>query len=359
MLKKLMMLIRQLGLELDMPSPRLLLCVLLLLLPALSSAAVLKGKTTIKGEAAAGMEVSVYPVDALDFSAPPVHRAGPTGEDGHFEIDLPNGQYYLLAKGEGRFSYYGRNPISVPKEGLENINLLMEPVELPAPQPGGLVETGASGIVTHNGQPVASAVIMVYTDLSSQLKGMGMGMSAPTGEDGTFELPLSPGKYYLVARVRQSGMMAGPLRAGDLFGYLPGNPLVVEEGKVAAVHIPAISVPEKVERYASSLFGNTGITGRIVDGEGRPVSGVQALLYDDPMMLNRPLYVSQPTGGDGKFILSFPKGGVYYLAARDELGGTPAPGELYGRYQGNPDHSLNVSSNKLLEGVEIVVEEVY
>ena len=58
-------------------------------------------------------------------------------------------------------------------------------------------------------------------------------------------------------------------------------------------------------------------------------------------------------------ILSFPKGGHYYLAARDELGGTPAPGELYGRYQGSPDHSVNVETGKLLTGVDIRVEEVY
>ena len=319
----------------------------------------MQGKTTIQGDAVAGMEVLVYPATALDFSAEPAFKAGPTGEDGLFEIELPKGQYYLLAKGKERFAYYGRNPISVPKEGLENINLLMELESLPTPEPEGLIETGVSGMISHNGKPVSGAVVMVYTDLSSQLKGMGLGMSNPTSEDGLFEFPLPPGKYYLVVRKRSSGMMAGPLRAGDLFGYLPGNPIVVEEGQISSAHVPVISVPEKVERYASSLFGNTSIKGRIVDAEDKPVAGVQALLYDDPMMLNRPLYVSQPTGADGSFVISFPKGGKYYLAARDELGGTPAPGELYGRYQGSADHSIRLRTGKLVEGVEIKVEEVY
>ncbi|NIP56431.1 MAG: hypothetical protein GWN13_08240 [Phycisphaerae bacterium] len=154
-------------------------------------------------------------------------------------------------------------------------------------------------------------------------------------------------------------MAAGPLRAGDFFGYLPNNPLVVEENKVSSVHIPVIEVPEKVDRYAASLFGNTRIMGRILDAHGQPVSGLQALLYDDPMMLNRPLYVSQPTSEDGTFVLSFPDGGVYYLAARNELGGTPAPGELYGRYQGSADHSIRIRTGKVLEGIEIKVEEVF
>lgn len=336
----------------------LLLCATLLL-PFSVSAAMMQGKTTIQGDAVAGMEVLVYPVSALDFSEEPSYRAGPTGDDGLFSIELPKGQYYLLAKGAERFAYYGRNPISVPKGGLENINLLMELETLPAPKPEGLVETGVAGVITHNGKPVPGAVVMVYTDLSSQLKGMGLGMSNPTADDGLFEFPLPPGKYYLVVRKRNSGMRAGPLRAGDLFGYLSGNPLVVEEGQVAAVHVPVISVPEKVERYASSLFGNTSISGRIVDSEGKPVAGLQALLYDDPMMLNRPLYVSQLTGEDGVFVVSFPKGGKYFLAARDELGGTPAPGELYGRYQGSADHSVHIRTGKLIEGIEIKVEEVY
>jgi hypothetical protein len=202
-------------------------------------------------------------------------------------------------------------------------------------------------------------MVAVYPDLSSQLKGLGLGMSAPTDAQGYFELSLGSGTYYLVVRVRQNGQMAGPLKAGDLFGYLPGNPLVADEGELARVHIPLIEVPEKVERHAASLFGNTLVSGRVLDKDRRPVAGLQVLLYDDAMMLNRPLYVSQKTAADGSYQLSFPRGGHYYLAARNELGGTPAPGELYGRYQGSPDHSIKIETGKTLTDVEIVVNEVY
>jgi hypothetical protein len=188
---------------------------------------------------------------------------------------------------------------------------------------------------------------------------MGLGMAAPTDQQGYFEAPLSSGTYYLVVRVRQSGQMAGPLQAGDLFGYLPANPLTIKEGEIARVHIPLIEVPEKVDRHAANLFGNTLVSGRILDTQGAPVAGVQVLLYDDPVMLNRPLYVSQKTGADGRYQLSFPAGGRYFLAARNELGGTPAPGELYGRYQGSPDHSFEIETGKVLGDIEIVVEEVY
>lgn len=341
------------------PRTSLLLTIALLACSVSIHAATLKGKVTVASDSVAGIEVVAYPATTLDFSQQAPHSFGPTGVDGQFVLDLPKGQYYLLAKGDGLFTYYGRNPVSVSKEGLEDVNLMMVPDNLAGPASEPRMQTGVVGTVSANGQPVQNAIVTVYPDLSSQLKGMGLGMAAPTDEKGFFEVPLPAGTYYLVVRVRKSGMRAGPLRAGDLFGYLPHNPLSLKDGDVARLHIPVIEVPAKVDRHAATLFGNTRITGSIHDASGNPVNGVIAMLYDDPMMLNRPLYVSLPSAPDGSFILSFPKGGVYYLAARNELGGTPAPGELYGRYQGSPDHSVRIRTGKVLEGVEIRVEEVY
>lgn len=331
----------------------------LLVLPFAAHSATLNGKATIDGKGVAGIDILVYPMDVIDFNSTPIHRFGPTAADGHFSIELAKGQYYLFAKGQNLFAFYGRNPVSVPQEGLENVNLLLQPASLPVPGHKAQVEGGVLGTVSDGNKPVPGAIVYVYPDLTSQFKGVGLGMSVPTDAQGFFELPLPAGSYYLVVRMRKAGGFAGPLQAGDLFGYLPGNPLLLQDKKVARVHIPLIEVPEKVERYAATMFGNTGITGRIIDVKGQPVAGSQAMLYDDPMMLNRPLYVSQKTGADGRFILSFPQGGVYYLAARDQLGGTPAPGEIYGRYQGSTDHSVRIRTGKNLENVEIVVEEVY
>lgn len=332
----------------------------LLLMPMLPlSAATISGKATVDGDAVSGVEVSAYPVKALNFSEPSNYISKATLADGLFSMDLPPGEYYMLAEGKELFSFYGRNPVTVPKQGLKEVNLLMLPDNLKAPDGKSEVETGVAGYVSIDGEPVAGAVAMIYTDLSKQLKGMGLGWISPSDEAGYFEAPIPVGTYYLVVRVRKNGQMAGPLKAGDLFGYLPGNPLTVNEGRVTRVHIPLLEVPEKVSRHASNLFGNTSISGRILDSTGDPVAGLQVLLYEDSMMLNRPLFVSQKTDADGRYQLSFPKGGHYYLAARSELGGTPAPGELYGRYQGTPDHSIEIETGKMLEGVEIVVDEVY
>ena len=337
----------------------LFLVVVSLMLTFTSHAALIKGKTTVSSGAIAGIVVTAYPAESLTFDGPAPHSSKATADDGLFSLELPGGRYYLFAEGDQLFAFYGRNPITVPEEGLSDVNLLLTPDNLPVPGDPTTLVTGIAGTVSLDGQSVQGAIVTVYPDLSSQLKGMGLGMAAPTDEQGYFELPLTVGTYYLVVRVRQNGQMAGPLKAGDLFGYLAGNPLLINEGDPARVHIPLIEVPEKVSRHAANLFGNTSISGLVLDQKGEPVAGLQVLLYEESMMLNRPLYVSQKTAADGRYQLSFPKGGHYYLAARNELGGTPAPGEFYGRYQGTPDHSIQIETGKTLVDIEIVVDEVY
>jgi hypothetical protein len=221
-----------------------------------------------------------------------------------------------------------------------------------------LIETGIFGHAYSSGEPVAGVVISVYTDLNSQLKGQGLGMAAPTAADGLFEAPLPPGTYYLVARKRQSGKSMGPLRSGDLFGYYADNPVTVKPGQVLRVPLSLIEVTEKVAQMADSMFGATSISGQVVDSAGQPVAGIQVLLYTNSMMLNRPLFVSQPSGADGKYVISFPQGGTYWLAARNQLGGPPLPGQLFGRYLGSPDGSVRLESGQGLENIELVVEEM-
>lgn len=264
-----------------------------------------------------------------------------------------------MARGDGWFGYYGRNPVTVPADGMAGVNLPLVPAASPPPELTASVEGGIVGRVSRDGAPMAGAVVFVYPDLAAQLKGFGLGMSAPTDAEGRFELPLPAGSYYLVARARHGSSLVGPLQAGDLFGYLPENPVVIREGEVVRVSLPVIAVPEKVSRQADAMFGQTRISGTVVDDEGKPLAGLRALLYGDDAMLNRPLHVSPPTGADGVFHLSFPSGGTFHLAARSVLGGTPAPGELYGRYQGEGGTALEIETGKAVENLRIVVEPVW
>jgi hypothetical protein len=336
-----------------------ILLLLLLLTGCLSTGAgtSLQGKVNYERLPAAGITVEAYRADAIHLATEPDFRSAVTSADGKFRVEVSPGSYYVFARGGGLFSYYGRNPVLVSEKGVDDISLGL--VRVSADK----VETDSDdmlvGRVTHAGVAQADAIVFVYTDLTTQLKGMGYMMAGPTDDQGRFELALPTGTYYLVARKRQANMTVGPLRAGDFIGYYPGNPLRVRDNQTEPVAIPMLVVPEKIEQMGRSLNGRTSISGVIRNAAGNPVIGARVILYDQPQMLNRPLFVSQPTGADGRYTLSLPEGGDYYLAARNTLGGAPGPGELYGTYDENPDHRLQLKTDDNLSGIDIRVEEMW
>jgi hypothetical protein len=320
----------------------------------------LSGKVSLHSQGVSAIEISAWPANVTALSGKAPYRTNSTAEDGTFSLTLPTGEYYLLAKGKGLFSFYGRNPVTIPPQGLIDLKIGLVPLpDTPQIATAG-IEEGVSGTIVHDGAPLSGAVVYAYTDLSSNLKGMGYTVSAPSDAEGRYELPLPAGSYYLLARMRQGGGMAmGPLRSGDYIGYAPENPVRVSSGRVTLLSIPVLEVPEKIDLLSSSLFGQTSLRGQIFDQAGQPVAGVRAILYSDPQMFNRPDYVSQPTDEQGIFVLSFPHGGTYYLAARLQLGGAPAPGELYGTYDGTPDHSLKIETGERKENIIVKVEEMW
>jgi hypothetical protein len=276
-----------------------------------------------------------------------------------YELNLKPGSYYLLARSQDYFAYYGRNPVTLPQAGLADVNLALVASDVGAPAGEPFVTNGVLGQLSYQGAPLGGAMVYVYLDLTSDLKGMGYVMAGPTDAAGIFEAELPPGSYYLLARKRQSGSRVGPLSSGDFIGYYPGNPIRLTSGEVLRLGIPMLEVPDKVDALADILFGQTVFHGVIRDHAGHALEGLRAVLYTDAQMLNRPLYVSQPTTADGRFTLSLPKGGTYFLAARNTLGGAPAPGDLYGSYDGTPDHSLVLQNGQVVNDIEILVEKMW
>lgn len=320
----------------------------------------LAGKVSLHSLGASGIEISAWPATTASLTGRAPYRTTSAAGDGTFSLALPAGEYYLFAKGKGLFSFYGRNPVTIPPQGIDNFKIGLVPLPAPPRIAAATIEEGVSGVIVHDGTPLAGAVVYAYTDLSSNLKGMGYAVSSPSDEQGRYELALPAGTYYLLARMRQGGGMAmGPLRSGDYSGYAPENPVRVSSGRVSLLSIPVLEVPEKIDLLSSSLFGQTSLRGQVLNQAGQPVAGMRVVLYSDPQMFNRPGHVSQPTDAQGFFVLSFPHGGTYYLAARQQLGGAPAPGELYGTYDGTPDHSLRIETGEQKEGVTIRVEEMW
>jgi hypothetical protein len=321
---------------------------------------------------------AVLPGARVEFRGSPVEPAeapvsfGRTDREGIASVQVPPGRYFLIARwakdGDfsrpvapgDRYAYFGGNPVYVQPGPQREIFLGLEEYTSPPgslPVPSGV--TGVAGVVLDNGVPAPDVRVSAYLASAGGFRDLGFAASAPTGPDGGFVLDLPPGKYYLLARKRAGGGVAGPLRKGDLFGYFPGNPVTITQGKATRVALPASSLKlRNTPVYSAGYTAPASIEGRILDMAGQPVRGAYAALYDNPDLLNRPVFLSDVTGADGIYRLPVPVPGKYFLGARSGYGGSPAPGDLYGRYEGNPEHSVVLKEGDRMGGVDLVVTPV-
>lgn len=178
--------------------------------------------------------------------------------------------------------------------------------------------------------PAPGAFVYAYRAPRGGLRGPA-DFEARVGEDGRYFLDLAEGSYYLVARLRRGGGDAGPPRPGDAWALYPRNPVTVEEGRTSLADFLLQGVTQPMlMRQGSLTGGDTGFTGRIVDGQGRPVAGAFALAYEGGDFRRMPDFTSAAVGEDGAFALYVSEPGTYCLAARTRTRGQPMAGELYG-----------------------------
>jgi hypothetical protein len=336
-----------------------------------AGAGVVTVRATFREIPLAGVRVEYRRSPAETGEAPVA--AGITNGEGIASFGIPPGRYFLSARwakdGDvsrpvspgDRFAWFGGNPVFVERGASKETFLGLE--EFPGP-PSTVGEsaggTGVAGRVVSGGVAVEGAHVFAYVRTESAFRDLGFTASAPTGPDGSFVIDLPPGNYYLLTRKRASGGIAGPMRKGDLFGYYPGNPVSVSAGAYHLLSIPATELKlRNVPSYSGKFQGAALIEGRIVGPDGKPRAGAYAALYDNPSLLNRPVFLSDVTGADGRFRLSVPVPGTYYLGARSGYGGAPGPGGLYGRYEGNAAHSVTFREGDHLTGIDINVNEIW
>ncbi len=185
-------------------------------------------------------------------------------------------------------------------------------------------------------------------------------LPAPTGTDGKYAIELPPGEYTLVARRRGNLENSGPLSEGDL------RSAAVTVAVRAGERVPADLVLSSKEDAAVRSFAppkewDTALMGTVRDADGNPVEGARVHVYTYVQMSERPKYVSERTGPDGKYLVFLPKGGTYYLAARNRFGGPPRIGDLYGRYdEGSIDPTgVVVRDGEKREKLDITVFKVW
>jgi hypothetical protein len=206
--------------------------------------------------------------------------------------------------------------------------------------------------------PLEDVRLYVYKP-GMDLYGPAYAISTVTGNDGKFDIELPDGDYVVVARKRAKGEETGPVVAGD------NRSEFIKVSVLGSVVDMQISAPVKIgdqRNFTGDIEeSTTGLAGQILDSDGQPVTAARVHVYDHVQMSERPKFVSEKTGPDGRYLIYLPAGGTYYLAARDKFGGPPKLGDLYGRYdKGTIEPSaVVVKEGELLKQIDITVTKVW
>jgi len=206
--------------------------------------------------------------------------------------------------------------------------------------------------------PLEGTILSVYKK-GMDLYGPAFASSEATGADGRFTLSVPDGEYIAVARKRTNGDTTGPVLAGDNRSDFIN--LVVHGDQLEMTVLAPVKIGDSRRLTEETAATRTGLTGLVIDSDGSPVEGARVHVYDHVQMSERPKYVSEKTTPDGRYLIWLPKGGTYYLAARNKFGGPPKLGDLYGRYdQGTIEPSaVVVTDGKVLADVNITVTKVW
>ena len=180
-------------------------------------------------------------------------------------------------------------------------------------------------------------------------------------KNGAFSIEVPPGTYYFIATKRAEGSEMGPPQDGDYFyfnGDAKGNPLplTVTSGTKLNVGVISGSYP-----YSRSMFlsgkGITAIEGVVLDKDGKPLQWALIFAYLTEATKGRPLFVSERTGKDGKFLLRVHEGGTFYLRVRGLYGaGTPEVGELLSDVDGDEPTMVTLKKDEKLQRVTLKVK---
>lgn len=151
--------------------------------------------------------------------------------DGHYFLDLVEGDYYLVArmrqsgadagppKPGDAWALPARNPVTVNPTEVTVVNFTLQGVAQPMLMREGTLtsgETGFSGqLVDSEDKPLPGAFVIAYPD--SDFQHMPEATSPSVGDDGRFQLYVErPGQWCLAARTRTRGQ---PI-AGEPYGKL-------------------------------------------------------------------------------------------------------------------------------------------
>lgn len=341
----------------------------LLLVGCTEDSAGIEGQLSFNQHPLADARIEFYLKNGTERSATPFSVATSDAQ-GKFQALLPRGNYYLVARKKEQggglnrmlMAEYAANPVKVDRAFTR-----IQPLTLKEVGAEGSIaadgKTSVRGQLHINGEPVADAFVYVYTR-GNALTGPSYGQVVQSDERGFFRLNLSAGQYWLSARRRSDGSRVGDVSAGDLSGEYPGNPLKLETGQQRTLtnwplRVVSETALEKKREQGKFTRTSTWLSGRVIDEDQLPLSGIYLFAYRDSRMIGKPDFISMPSAKDGTFSLYLDQGGEFYVGARSTFGGPLEPGERVGTYDQRPDHGVLVKKDQQIPLGDIVVREVW
>lgn len=168
----------------------------------------------------------------------------------------------------------------------------------------------------------------------------------PTATDGTYAIPLPPGRYVVEGLRKKPGNGGARPQTGDLQCLYSGSPVTVTAGAWTAVGLNLVEVPQEERRPAE----RSTISGVVTLG-GAPAEKVYLYAYAGAEGAFRgPAYLLQPVAS-GAFSVRLPPGAYHLVARKRARGGAYGPieiGDLFNFYPRNP---VTVA-----QGEEVIVE---
>ena len=157
------------------------------------------------------MGADVYVFDSPNVKRPADYISNTTGENGRFQITLPQGKYWVVAtkrQNRARFGPLGKDdkhsgdPVELDLVGKKTFEHDFEVLNLREAAWKNRKRNAelfriSGKIVSHNGEPVAMAYVLV--DKNRQFKDFPDYMSTWTDNDGKYELYLPAGSFYIGA----------------------------------------------------------------------------------------------------------------------------------------------------------------
>lgn len=217
-------------------------------------------------------------------------------------------------------------------------------------------------LMLKNGEPVVSARVMFFNTTigpppSPDKYWRVADVKTNSGADGKFLANLPAGNYYIGVIKYTSAKLVGPPEEGDLFLPSPDVHGVYRQYNVKLGETTDIGTLADITQFSAALYGNkepvTALEGIITDETGKPVENAMVFAVANTKATARPLFVSDKTGKDGKFLLKLDNGGIFFLKARGVYGGgKPKPKEIMAFYgTKNTPLQVTVETGKIKSGI--------